>query len=261
MVQKVECNTIDRGWKKAFEVFLNGLVKQDVKSEDDFQEIYEVYNKKFQEKMAGRSLDELLKNATEHLSKQGRHHKWTTGKPEDQLKDFNKEGFEKLLKYRPEIGKVWKNRHTEESKMFLPENSALAANEQKLADIALEVYEKFQDEYDADLDGDAMVPVGPTIDECAQEVLQKYPDIGEDQQSLVHLAAEEFNDLGSHYYRPTKDQKVLDIVDQMQSQKHQSKAALDESDLDQWLNESDIIDGTESEAELEALANVIVSEM
>jgi len=109
--------------KKAFEIFLQAI--QGVSSEDQLFKLMQRFDAKHKEKMAGKSLDEMLVNAVEHLKKQGQGHKWDRGSSEDQLASFSKEGFEKLLKYMPELKKVWQG-HSQDSKMFLPEESAMA---------------------------------------------------------------------------------------------------------------------------------------
>lgn len=207
----IEANTIAGNDKKAFEIFLKALIEKNVTDEDEFEKVYDIYNEKFQQKMAGRQLKELLLNAVEHLAKQGQGHKWMLGGPDEQLVDFNKEGFERLLKLNPPLLEVWKQRHTKDSEMFLPENSALAA-------VGTEVERYYENNSDR------------LEEEWEEHLYSNDWGSGEDKINITNEMFWEF------------------IEEQFHKENEQVSAILA------------VIDGSESDEELEALAELVLSE-
>lgn len=230
-MSKITANTIAANDKKAFEIFLKALVVENITDEDKFQQIYDKYNKKFQGKMAGRQLEELLLNAVEHIAKQGQGHKWSAGPIEEQLKSFDKEGFQRLLKLNPTIKQVWDRRHTEEAKQFLPENSALASvNEKEALELASKVYDIFEEKADVDYDQDGPIFIG----ESYTDIIDSNPeleDVSDEMKSFLHKVFNVYNDLENPYITHRKTPEY-DLAVQLYKLKHphffKSKSDLEE---------------------------------
>lgn len=239
--------------KKGFEIFLDYL-DSNVSDEHEFTEAVKSFNKRFpMEKLFSEVMD-MLRRGVKWATKDGKLSGPADGPGLDSK--FNKQGFEKFLQFAPKSAKKFKGLPIDKKKLYLPEDSELlkeaesataGMDNQQLAEIAYEAYEKYQDEFDADVDDGQFVPVGPSIQDCVEEVGDKH-DLSEQEHMLLEEAVEEFNNrVNNPYHRPTRNEEVSEIIQRMKKLKTIRATA----DL---VIKTEILDGSESDEEIKAIS-------